>query len=81
MGRIKFLNRWLNGNRLSRRRMSLFRRRMPSRTYEILMDRSGLSDGCLAMLVRGVENESVSFIGQIAKGEAHWKIHCRGPWS
>ena len=81
MGRIRFLNRWLSENRLSRRRMSLFRRQMPSRTYEILTDRSGLSDGCLAMLAPGVENESVSFIGQIAKGEAHRKLRSRGPWS
>ena len=56
-------------------------RTLPSRTYEILMDHSGLSDGCFAMLVPGVENESVSFIGQIAKGEAPRKIHPRGPWS
>lgn len=81
MGRIRFSNRWLNENRWSRRRMFLFRRQMSSRTYEILMDHSGLSDGCFAMLVPGVENQSVSFNGQIAKGEAPRKIHSRGPWS
>lgn len=52
----------------------------PSRAYEIFMNCSGLPDGRFTMLVPGVENESVSLIRQIAKGEAHRKIRSRGPW-
>ena len=67
MLQIDFLNSPENCQLPARRPRSFFFVRLGTSPYEILMNRSGLSEGHFAMLISGVEGRSVGRIHQTAE--------------